>query len=184
MDLILTPFETERLIIRPYERSDYESWFNGFIGRSPSFYKYDEGRPADMGLNTREWFGNWIEGFAEAARNDEMTNLGIFRKKDGLNVGKVELYTILRLDYQWGMMGYSLHNQFWKKGYGTEAVSAAADAFHDTLGFHRLELHINTDNFPSIRLAERTGFHYEGTRKKFAYENGEWTDFLIYVRFQ
>ncbi|AGX04751.1 MULTISPECIES: GNAT family N-acetyltransferase [Bacillus] len=183
MDLQIASIETERLVIRPFELSDYENWYKGFSDRSPSLYKYDEGRPITMEHNTRERFEKWIRGFAEAAMKDQMTNLGIFRKKDGLNVGKVELFTILRMDYQWGMMGYSLHNQFWKKGYATEAVSAAAEIFHEKLGFHRLELHINTDNRPSISLAERSGFHYEGTRKKFAFENGEWTDFLIYVRY-
>lgn len=115
MDLQIASIETERLVIRPFELSDYENWYKGFSDRSPSLYKYDEGRPITMEHNTRERFEKWIRGFAEAAMKDQMTNLGIFRKKDGLNVGKVELFTILRMDYQWGMMGYSLHNQFWKK---------------------------------------------------------------------
>jgi RimJ/RimL family protein N-acetyltransferase len=183
MDLRIAPIETERLIIRPFGRLDYENWFSAYAGRYTSVYKHDEGRPDSMEHNTEEWFESWIEKAEKAAEKDEMTNLGIFRKQDGLNIGKVELYTILRMEYQWGMMGYSLHNQFWKKGYGTEAVSAAAEAFHEKLGFHRLELHINTNNRPSISLAERSGFFYEGIRKKFAFENGEWTDFLIYVRY-
>jgi RimJ/RimL family protein N-acetyltransferase len=111
-----------------------------------------------------------------------MYNLGIFRKEDGVNVGKVELIKLLRMDYQWAMMGYSVHNQFWKKGYGTESILAATEAFFSILDFHRIELHINIDNNPSIQLAENTGFIFECVRKEFSHENDKWTDFLIYYK--
>lgn len=174
--------ETERLVLRPYKKEDYHNWYQQFNDRLPSQYKYDDGRPSNLSKNTEEWFINWIEGFHQSAKEDKMYNLGIFRKEDGVNLGKIELITILRMDYQWAMMGYSLHNQFWKMGYGRESVMAATKAFFEKLDFHRIELHINLDNLPSIKLAESAGFIYECTRKEFSYENGEWTDFLIYFK--
>ncbi|WP_371812338.1 GNAT family N-acetyltransferase [Sporosarcina sp. Marseille-Q4063] len=137
-------------------------------------------RPLDMPLSTEAWFVKWINGFREMAVKDDMYILGLFRKEDGVNVGKVELTKILRSDYQWAMMGYSIHNQFWKNGYATESVLAATKVFFSTLGFHRIELHISLDNKPSIQLAERTGFQFECVREKFSFENERWTDFLIY----
>ena len=80
------------------------------------------------------------------------------------------------------MMGYSIHNQFWEKGYGKESVLAATESFFSELGFHRIELHINVDNDPSIRLAEKTGFIFECVRKEFTFENGKWVDFLVYYK--
>ncbi|CAI8715039.1 Short-chain dehydrogenase [Bacillus sp. IT-79MI2] len=68
-----------------------------------------------MAYSTKEWFTEWIRGFDESAKWDDMYVLGVFCKEDGANVGKVELITILRIDYQWAMMGYSIHNQYWKK---------------------------------------------------------------------
>ncbi|MEN1936584.1 GNAT family N-acetyltransferase [Paenibacillus sp. 102] len=177
----LLQVETERLILRPFREEDYISWYEGFHNRSASQYKYDDGYQ-DMAYATKEWFTEWIQGFHESAKRDEMYVLGIFRKENGANVGKVELITILRMDYQWAMMGYSIHNQYWKKGYGLESVRAAMDLFFDHLKFHRIELHINVDNEPSIRLAERAGFLFECTRKEFSFENSEWTDFLIYYK--
>lgn len=174
--------ETERLFIRPFETEDYENWFRHFNNRLPSQYKYDDGRPSSMSLKNKEWFANWIQGFDQAAKDDKMYNLGIFRKEDGANIGKVELFTILRMDYQWAMMGYSIHNQFWNKGYGKESVLAASELFFNELCFHRIELHINIDNHPSIKLAENTGYQYECTREKFSMENKVWTDFLIYYK--
>jgi RimJ/RimL family protein N-acetyltransferase len=80
------------------------------------------------------------------------------------------------------MMGYSIHNQFWKNGYASESVLKATELFFSKLGFHRIELHINVDNNSSILLAERTGFLFDCVRKKFSYENGNWTDFKIYYK--
>ncbi|WP_144509760.1 GNAT family N-acetyltransferase [Bacillus sp. FJAT-22090] len=173
--------ETKRLIIRPFQKDDYEHWYKSFDDRLPSQYKYDDGH-SDMSSSTKEWFVQWIEGFEKAADKDEMYILGVFRKEDGVNVGKVELITILRMDYQWAMMGYSIHNQFWKNGYGIESVNVAKQLFFHELHFHRIELHINTDNMPSINLAKRAGFAFECKRERFSLENDEWTDFLIYYQ--
>ncbi|SDM89390.1 Protein N-acetyltransferase, RimJ/RimL family [Psychrobacillus sp. OK028] len=182
MEFSKLTIETERFIIRPFKKTDYNNWYDQFDHRMPSQYKYDDGRPRDMSTSTEEWFVDWIEGFNELAKNDEMYILGIFRKEDGVNVGKVELITILRMDYQWAMMGYSIHNQYWKQGYGLESVLAATEAFFSYLNFHRIELHINTDNYPSIRLAKKAGFIFECKRKEFSLENDTWTDYLIYYR--
>ncbi|WP_433750349.1 GNAT family N-acetyltransferase [Falsibacillus pallidus] len=173
--------ETQRLIIRPFKKEDYEEWRKGFDKRKPSQYKYDDGF-REMPHATKDWFEKWIAGFKESAERDEMYHLGIFRKEDGANVGKVEFVRILRMDYHWAMMGYSLHNQFWKRGYGVESVEAARKIFFDTLGYHRIELHIRPDNFPSIRLAERVGFQFECIRKGFSMEDGKWTDYSIYYK--
>lgn len=86
------------------------------------------------------------------------------------------------MDYQWAMMGYSIHNQYWKNGYGIESVKAALPLFFNCLHFHRIELHIRVDNEPSVRLAERAGFSFECKREAFSLENGEWMDFLIYFK--
>lgn len=173
--------ETDRLIIRPFQIDDYANWYAGFDNRLPSQNKYDDGF-SEMSNFTEEWFIKWIEGFEQAAEKDEMYQLGVFRKDDGANLGKVELITILRMDYQWAMMGYSIHNQFWKNGYGIESIKAATKVFFSVLNFHRIELHINTDNEPSKKLAMRAGFELECTRKQFSLENDKWTDFLVYYQ--
>ena len=182
MDISNLEIETKRLILRPFHPADYHNWYQSFDNRKPSQHKYDDGRPTNMEASTEEWFTEWVEGFSKLAENDKMYQLGVFRKEDGVNVGKVELITILRMDYQWAMMGYTIHNQYWKKGYGKESVDRAAEAFFTLLNFHRIELHINPDNYPSIRLAESSGFSFECERKQFSLENGKWSDYLIYFK--
>lgn len=174
--------ETERLVLRLLREEDYPNWFEQYGNRLPAQYKYDDGRPKNLSAYTQELFINWISKFDESANEDKMYNLGVFRKEDGAFVGKIELYTILRMDYQWGMVGYSIHNQFWKNGYGLESVEAATNLFFEELDFHRIELHINEDNLPSVKLAKKAGFQFECIRERFSLENGEWIDYCIYYK--
>jgi len=173
--------ETKRLLIRPFKNEDYAEWNKGYKNRRFSTYKHDEGYD-DSSAYDREWFEEWVKGFHKTANKDESYVFGIFRKEDGLVLGELELFTILRMDYNWGMMGYSIHNQFYRQGYGKESVQAATEFFFYSLQFHRIELQINIDNEPSKRLAESAGFIYECTREAFFYENGKWIDNLIYYK--
>ena len=173
--------ETDRLILRPFQNSDYEQWSTGFDNRMPSTYKYDDGYE-DSSHYTKKWFIDWIKGFQETAEKDDVYILGIFRKEDGANIGNIEVIKILRQDYDWAMMGYSIHNQFFRQGYGKESVQAATELFFAELNFHRIELQINIDNEPSRKLAESAGFQFECVRKDFFYEGGKWIDQLIYYK--
>ena len=174
--------ETERLVLRPFKNDDYKEWSKGFNDRKASQYKYDEGYDPDSSEYTKKWFIDWIGEFQEDAEKDEVYILGIFRKEDGVNVGNIELIKILRMDYNWGMMGYAIHNQYFRQGYGKESVQAAVSLFFSELNFHRIELQINIDNEPSKKLAESAGFQYECARKQFFYEGGKWIDQLIYYK--
>lgn len=174
--------ETERLIIRPLNNQDYEKWLEGFLNRLPSQRKYDNEK-ADMSAWTEEKFNQEVVSlFDKLARQDEVYVFGIFRKADQKHLGKVEICTIMRDEFQWGLLGYTIHNQYWQRGYGKEAVNAVLKIAFENLHFHRIEAHINMDNVPSIRLAESVGMEFECVRKGFIYELEEWTDHLIYYK--
>ena len=55
----MTPIVTERLILKPLQIDDYESWFNGFSNRYPAQTPYDEGK-LDMSICTEYWFANLV----------------------------------------------------------------------------------------------------------------------------
>lgn len=77
-------------------------------------------------------------------------------------------------------MGYILHSDYWRQGYGTEAVTAALEHGFTTLGLNRVELWINDENIASQRLAQKVGFarrgqfsmgyqHHANTHEKFVF---------------
>jgi RimJ/RimL family protein N-acetyltransferase len=171
--------ETERLVIRPLKKTDYKSWLKGYETRLPSQHKYDEGK-RDMKICTEEWFSELINNHQKMASDDKVYVFGIFRKEDNVHLGAIDFSTIMRDDFQWARFGYTIHNQFWRKGYGKEAVKAAITLAFEKLNYHRIEAHINLDNIPSIKLAESIGMEFECIRKGFIYEFDEWTDNLIY----
>lgn len=171
--------ETERLIIRPLRKPDYNEWLNGFTGRAESKYKHDPGK-MDMSKCTKEWFEDLVNKHQKLARNDTAHVFGIFRKRDGKHIGMVDFSTLARDAFQWGRIGYTIHNQFWKRGYGKEAVKEALRMAFVELEFHRIEAHINLDNIPSMKLAESAGLKFECKREGFLFEAGKWTDHLVY----
>ena len=172
--------ESARLVIRPLKTEDYQNWLSEFNARLPSQHAYDPGK-MDMSECTEEWFKDLVHKHQNLAISDTAHVFGVFHKVDGTHIGMVDFSTLARMNFQWARIGYTIHNQYWRKGYGKEAVSAALQvAFHD-LGFHRIEAHINLDNRPSSQLAQSVGMEYEGVRKGFIYENEKWTDQLVYV---
>jgi [ribosomal protein S5]-alanine N-acetyltransferase len=171
--------ETERLIIRPLTISDYQNWLTAFEQRLASQTRHDEGR-MDMSECTEEWFTNLVVKHQKLAETDVAHVFAVFRKEDQTHLGMIDFSTLARDDFQWGRLGYTIHNQHWKKGYGKEAVKEALNMAFTKLNFHRIEAHINLDNTPSMKLAESVGMEFECVRKGFIFENGEWTDHLIY----
>ncbi|MCP8615384.1 GNAT family N-acetyltransferase [Salirhabdus salicampi] len=171
--------ETERLIIRPLQLNDFYSWKKSFESRFPSRHSYDEGK-----IDTSEWTEDWFESVVrkqqELAKIDQTYVFNAFLKEGGDHIGIIDISTLLRKEFQWGRVGYTIHNQYWGRGYGKEAVQEAFKLAFTELAFHRIEAHINVDNKASFRLAESVGMEYECTRKGFIYEFDEWTDNLVY----
>ncbi|WP_409250868.1 GNAT family N-acetyltransferase [Bacillus sp. SCS-153A] len=181
MDSFTYKTETERLIVRPLAEKDYLDWYRGFNERRPSQYRHDQGK-LDMSECSEDWFASLVKKHQSLALEDTAFVFGVFAKKDGTHLGMVDFSTLARDNFQWGRIGYSIHNQFWGKGYGKEAVAGALDIAFRELKYHRIEAHINLDNQASIRLAESVGMEFECIRKGFIYEFGEWTDNLVYYK--
>ncbi|WP_417899826.1 GNAT family N-acetyltransferase [Bacillus haimaensis] len=171
--------ETDRLNIRPFIKEDYLNWLNQYNNRMTSQHIYDDGK-IDMSICTEEWFEELIDKHQQMALDDEVYIFGIFRKEDHAHLGAIDFSTIMREDFQWARFGYTIHNQFWRQGYGKESAKAAIKLAFEKLNYHRIEAHINLNNTPSIKLAESIGMEFECIRKGFIHEFGEWTDNLIY----
>lgn len=181
MDFEYLSEETERLVIRPLQQSDYQMWLTGFCGRFDSQSPYDEGR-LDMSICTENWYQQLVDKHHQFIKKDKIYIFGIFRKADGMHLGNLDIVTLSRSHFQWAECGYTIHNQFWRKGYAFEALTAMLKIADKRLKYHRIEAHVNIGNTPSAKLLEKAGFQYECTREKFIFENGEWTDHLVYAK--
>jgi [ribosomal protein S5]-alanine N-acetyltransferase len=172
---------TKRLLVRPLTREDYQAWYKGFNERLPSQHRHDPGK-LDMSDCTEEWYASLVKSHQELRSQDDAYIFAVFLKETGEHLGMIDFSTLARNDFQWGRVGYTIHNQYWGLGYGREAVAAALTIAFSELDYHRIEAHINLDNAASVKLAESIGMEYECTRKGFIHEFGEWTDNLIYYK--
>lgn len=167
--------------IRPLLPTDYIQWLQGFNERSESQYVHDLGK-MDMSDCTEDWFKDLVTKHHRFIQKDEQYIFGLFDQKTGKHIGMVNVAILARDKLQWADIGYFLHNQYWKKGYGREAVKGLVTLCFETLNLHRLEAHINLDNAPSINLIKDVGFSLEGTREAFIYEEDRWHDQLVYYK--
>lgn len=171
---------TERLILRPQQPSDYELWYAGFSGRLPKQRQYDDGL-VSLEHCDRQWFADLCQRHQQEALTDQFFVFGIFSRQTDQHLGNIDISTIRRGEYQWAILGYEIHNQHWQQGFGKEAVRAALIAGFEILGYHRIEAAINLDNQASIALAQSVGMHEECIRRGFFYEDKQWVDHFIYV---
>lgn len=171
---------TERLLLRPQQPSDYEFWYSGFSGRLPKQHQYDDGL-VNLEHCDYQWFVNLCQRHHQLALNDQVYVFGIFSRQTNQHLGNIDISTICREENQWANLGYGIHNQHWQQGFGKEAVRAALVAGFETLGYHRIEACINLDNQASITLAQSVGMQRECIRRGFVYENEQWVDHFIYV---
>lgn len=79
-------------------------------------------------------------------------------------------------------LGYIIFDHEAKgKGYTTEALSLMVNYLFSTKYMNRIQLKIEPGNEPSIKVAEKCGFQFDGTRKQVIYNHGKHLDLNEYA---
>jgi ribosomal-protein-alanine N-acetyltransferase len=114
-------------------------------------------------------------------RDKREYSFGIFDSSTSILVGHISLYSIKRLPFQSGFVGYSIDEQQIGKGFATEAVKLVLKFAFKDLGLHRIEAYVSPKNTGSIRVLEKAGLQREGLLKELLYINGVWEDHYMYA---
>jgi L-phenylalanine/L-methionine N-acetyltransferase len=93
-------------------------------------------------------------------------------------VGEISLHTS---PTRWrmrhvGSIGMAVRDDWQGKGVGTALMEAALELADNWLNLTRIELSVYVDNAAGIALYEKFGFEVEGTRRRFAFRDGEYVD--------
>ncbi len=75
-----------------------------------------------------------------------------------------------------GMIGMGVHDAHTGRGIGRRLLDAVLDYADNWLGLIRLELSVNVDNAPALRLYERAGFEIEGRERQSILRDGVLVD--------
>ena len=175
-----TGIKTERLVVRGLVGADYQSWRSGYAGRYPARSTYDRGPVAADRLRRRA-FDTVVSRHARLAALDQVYVLAAFTHGASEHIGMFDLATIRRPDVGWANVGYMVHNQHQRRGFGREALTAVLRFGLDVLGFHRIEAAIRPDNDAATALARAAGMEYEGIRRSFWLDEDGWADHAIFV---
>jgi putative acetyltransferase len=78
--------------------------------------------------------------------------------------------------------GISVHPDYWNQGVGSALIAAVVDLADHWLNLRRIELEVYVDNAAAIHLYEKFGFVIEGTKREYAFREGEYVDTHVMAR--
>ncbi|WP_338699123.1 GNAT family N-acetyltransferase [Streptomyces sp. Q6] len=163
------------LQLRPAESSDAQAIYEAFQDPALRFW---HARTMESPQEAR----TWIEGTHEDWRSERAAQWIVARAGDGAPLGRMALRTMDLLE---GLaeIGYWVLPAARGRAVAPRALATVTD-WALAAGFHRVELLHSTRNEPSCRVAEKTGYPLEGTRRSSALHTDGWHDMHVHVRLQ
>lgn len=99
----------------------------------------------------------------------------------GKIVGQLNVSNILFGSVGSAILGYWIIPEVAGKSITPIAVALVTDYLLGEYGLHRVEIDIRPENESSLRVVEKLGFRYEGTKKGFIHINGDWRNHYIFA---
>ncbi|MDO9629559.1 MAG: GNAT family N-acetyltransferase [Acholeplasmataceae bacterium] len=141
--------QTKRLILRPFRYSDIDSIH--LYASNLEITKY-----MLFGPNTYEETSSFVHLIIETwYKESPIRHYEMVVEKDGTVLGAVSIH--LAEDLLEGEMGWISHQEFWGKGYITEAALALKEFAIIELKVKKLIAHCDSRNISSMRVMEKIG---------------------------
>lgn len=106
---------------------------------------------------------------------------GIFEHRTDKMIGHISLYSLKRMPFSSGLIGYSMDEQFVGKGIASEAVHIVKTFGFEHVHLNRIEAYVSPRNAGSIKVLEKNEFLREGLLRKLLFINGKWEDHYMYA---
>jgi RimJ/RimL family protein N-acetyltransferase len=129
----------------------------------------------------------WIDGFERRwlerydQPNGQRAGFAIVDNASGEFLGMAALVKLDR-EAREAEAGYIVAPAARGRGIAVRALRMLTDWSLQELGLERIELRIETENEPSIRVAERAGFVREGVLRSVHFKKGQRADIAVYSR--
>jgi ribosomal-protein-alanine N-acetyltransferase len=153
----LTMLSTERLILRPFLKTDYNDYYEYMSCKD--IYRFERGEPISL-KDAKKFCKEWS--------SKKEINFWAATLKEGGNklIGNVSFFQIEPKFLRTWEIGFVFNPSFQNKGYATEASQAVIEYAFTKLGAHRATGHCSPDNTASWRVLEKCGLKREGLEKK------------------
>jgi RimJ/RimL family protein N-acetyltransferase len=133
------------------------------------------GAPSDPG-DVAGWLA---DGVHRPRREGTGVHLMMLDRAASMIVGSISLFHA-DWEVRSAEIGYGVREDERGKGYASEALSAVARWALTECGVQRAWLTANTDNAASVRVAEKAGFHREGTLRRAGLEDDGLHDLAVF----
>jgi RimJ/RimL family protein N-acetyltransferase len=168
--------KTDRLILRPFERSDLDDVLSYYS--LPEVQRYLDWKARDR-VEVKAALDAMCAQHRLTRPGDALT-LAVVRKADDMLIGQISLrWTDATAGQAELRFIFSPFHR--KQGYATEAVRAAIDAGFTYFGFHRIFARTSGKNQPSARLLKNIGMRLEAHYREHALFQGEWDEELHFA---
>ncbi|QSW88340.1 GNAT family N-acetyltransferase [Flavobacterium endoglycinae] len=169
---------TQNLLIRPYKLEDSEYFFKSITNNREYLYDYFANM---IKINdSLESAKRYMEQKVIDWKENKNYACGIFLKENNEFIGHI---SVREIDWRIpkGELAYFIFEKHSGNNYGAEALIAFKNWCFAKKKFNRLFMKIAEENIASIKVAERSGFVYEGLLKKdYRKREENLTDMKIY----
>ena len=166
--------ESERLILRKIELSDYNDIFNCWTGDF-NVSKYVTWNPHETPEETKKLTKCWVSDYD----NDYSYRWLVVLKDTNETIGMIDVIA-KNLQYMTAEVGYCYGLKFWGNGYASEALKTVIKYLHSE-GFPVVYAQHFASNIASGKVMKNAGMEYEGLlRSRVINKDGEREDVHIY----
>jgi [ribosomal protein S5]-alanine N-acetyltransferase len=167
-------FKTSRILLRQFMEADLD---NVFLGLShPDVTKYYGVR-----YESREATKMQLSWFDELERSGTGIWWAVCSPDNQLFFGAGGLNGLSK-EHKKAEIGFWMLPGFWGKGIMREAFPFIVDYGFNTLGLHRIEGLVETENVNCKRSMDKLDFVHEGTMMECEIKNGKWISLDIYAK--
>lgn len=146
--------ETERLILRPFIEGDFEA-VHAYASVAENVIYMVWGPNNE--LDTLEFILQAIKHSKEVPYLNYQ--FAAIEKESRKLIGACNIVMVRESE---GEIGWILHRDYWKQGFGTEMGKKLLQFGFQELGLHRIIAHCDTENYGSFRVMEKIGMRREG----------------------
>lgn len=167
--------ETERLILRDFQKSDWKEVHEYSADPEVSYFM-------EWGPNTKEETLNFVDSAMGGARQKprRLYELAVILKGEAKLIGACGLRLFVN-DAEQADIGYCYNKNYWRKGYGTEACRALVDFAFGKLDLHRVIATCDADNIGSACVLAKSGMRKEAHFRSDKKVKGRWRDTFLFA---
>ena len=175
--------EDHEITLRPLRYRDRAQWLKVRAVNAQWLAPWEATRPPLESDRPLPSYYEMVRYYNKEGRELRSISLGIWLREGGRErlVGQITLGGIVFGAYRGAHIGYWIDQRVANRGYTTRAVKVLTNFAFNDLHLHRIEINLRPENAASKKVAEKSGYSYEGLRPKYLHIAGDWRDHLTFV---